>query len=480
MARASVVIVGGGISGLSAAWALTGGADGPTASTPRVEIIEAGGRMGGALVTTPFAGRTIDLGADGFLGRRPEAVTLAKELGLQDQLRPISASGAFIWLNGVLDELPTGLVLGVPTSAKSLKGLKGLPRSARFQAWRDEHWPRRLTVGDDATIGEVLRAKLGGVLTYQLVEPMIGGIQAGRVDQLSARSVFPALLDAARQKGSLMKNLKASGPATPGPATQRILGPAFYTLADGVGSLADVLTEQLAARGVFLRTGVAVTALRQTPSSAYPWAVDTADTTTPANVVILATSALVTASLSAEFSPDLAALRSIDSAAAAMITLQLRASEVTLPPTGTGILVPLGSSFGDGDLFMTTAVTLLDRKWPHLHRDDDVLVRVHVGRIDDRRAAVLSDEQLTKRVTEELRTLLGHLGEPLAARVQRWPTGLPQYYVGHDDVVRKAKQAAQRLELDLCGNAYDGVGIPASIGSGRDAGERVLALLGEG
>jgi len=109
-----------------------------------------------------------------------------------------------------------------------------------------------------------------------------------------------------------------------------------------------------------------------------------------------------------------------------------------------------------------------------------VLVRVHVGRIDDRRAAVLSDEQLTKRVTEELRTLLGHLGEPLAARVQRWPTGLPQYYVGHDDVVRKAKQAAQRLELDLCGNAYDGVGIPASIGSGRDAGERVLALLGEG
>jgi oxygen-dependent protoporphyrinogen oxidase len=162
VSRPSVVVVGGGISALAAAWELTGGVDGPNDTTPRVEVIEASGRWGGSLATTTFAGRTIDLGADGFLARRPEAVTLVDELGLHEELEAVNASGASIYLHGALYELPTGLVLGVPTDLAATLHFAGLTWRARLAARRDAYLPRRLEVGEDATIGEItFEAKLG-------------------------------------------------------------------------------------------------------------------------------------------------------------------------------------------------------------------------------------------------------------------------------------------------------------------------------
>jgi len=476
-AKPSIVIVGGGIAGLCAAFELSGGVEGPGETTPRIELLDAAATLGGSIATTTFAGRTLDLGADGFLGRRREAVALAEDLGLGEQLEPIAASGASIYLNGVIDTLPDGMVLGVPTSSKSLKSLKGLSRGARFQAWRDEHAPRAYVAGDDATIGDILRNKLGGALTYQLIEPMIGGIQAGRVDELSAKSVFPALLTAAQRKGSLLKHLRASGEAMPGPsARSSTVGATFYSLTGGVGSLVTTLSNLLEERGVVLRPSSRVTALRRTPAEIYPWEVDTATTSTPAHTIVLATPASVTATLAGPHHDALGALRSIRNVATAMITLQFRRSALRLPAHGTGLLVPLGSTFGD-DIFMTTAVTFLDRKWPHLRQPDDVLLRVHVGRSDDRRFSGFSDEALVARVLDELATLFGPLDAPLDTLVQRWHEGLPQYLLGHSEIVSRASAAAAPLGLLLAGNAYDGVGIPATIGSGRSAGRAALLQL---
>jgi oxygen-dependent protoporphyrinogen oxidase len=470
--RASIVIVGGGIAGLSAAWELTGAKDGPGDDSPRVELIEANSRVGGALRTTQFAGRTIDLGADGFLARRPEAVALVGELGRSNELEAIDASGASLWLRGSLNELPTGLMLGIPTSSGQLANVKGLSLRARLDAARDQRLPVHMNVGNDATIGDIVRTKLGRELAYQFIEPMVGGIQAGRIDQLSAKSVFPALLSAAQQGGSLMKALRLTAASAP-----ETSGPIFNSLVDGVGSLPLELAEQLRARGVVLRTGVAVTALRRTPSGNYPWEVDTAATTTPADVVVLATPAPTVARLLGSLDPALERLSSITSAGAAIITFSAPRANVTLSAAGTGVLVPLGTPWsGDGSM-MVTALTFLDRKWSHLRHEDDVLLRAHVGRIDDERWTQMSDEELTERVASEMRVLLPRFEGTYASLVQRWPAGLPQYYLGHDTLVKNAKAGAAALRVTLCGNAYDGVGIPASIGSGRRAGREALDMV---
>jgi oxygen-dependent protoporphyrinogen oxidase len=472
--RPSVVVVGGGIAGLAAAWELTGAQEGPSESTPRIELIEESEHLGGALTTLEFCDRVIDLGPDGFLARRPEALALAKELGLEDQLEAIGAAGASIWLKGALEDLPAGLVLGVPTDAKSLRAMKGLSWSSRWSAWRDQHAPKKLKVTGDVSIGLILRTKLGGELTYQLIEPMVGGIQAGRVDELSAAAVFPALYEAAQRGGSLMKALRGAGHT--GPAAERVLGPLFMTLRGGVGSLADELTRQLGERGVVVRTGTAVSALRPTPSGTYPWEVDTSDTTTGASAVILATPAPVAGRLTSALDEVLTHLVSVSSAGAAVITFVFDAADTTLPATGTGVLVPLATEWHD-DIMMITAITFLDRKWAHLRREGQILLRAHVGRIDDRRSEVLSDDALAERVRSELTTILGRVGAPIDVCVQRWPQGLPQYYVGHQDLVARARHALSPYSIRLAGSAYDGVGVPASIGSGRHAAREILTLL---
>ncbi len=478
MPGSSVVIVGAGIAGLSAAWELTGAAAGPDESTPRVEIIESSSRVGGALVTSTFDQHTIDLGADGFLARRPEAVALVRELGLDNQLEAIATSGASIFLAGALRELPSGLVLGVPTSAASLSSLKGIPWAAKWALRRDQFAPRRLQLGDDETIGVIVRRKLGDDIASLFVEPMIGGIQAGRIDELSATSVFPALVDAARKGGSLMKAMRSVGPVNPGPSAQRVAsGPAFYTLLEGVGSIPRTLARRLQERGVVIRTGVPVSALRRTPASTYPWEVDTETTTTPANALIMAAPAANAARLLGRFSPALDALSSITCASAAMVTFAFARDAIALPESGTGVLVPLATPWsGEGSL-MITAITFLDRKWQHLASDTNTLLRAHVGRIDDERASAMNDDELRARVEDELRFILGRCAAPLEARVQRWPSSLPQYRLGHESLVRDAKDAANTIRVALCGMTYDGVGVPASIGSGRRAANEVRSIL---
>ncbi|MFY9782020.1 MAG: FAD-dependent oxidoreductase, partial [Acidimicrobiales bacterium] len=254
-------------------------------------------------------------------------------------------------------------------------------------------------------------------------------------------------------------------------------GPAFYSLVNGVGSLPAELARQLAERGVVLRTRVTVTALRRTPAGGYPWEVDTLHTTTPANAIILATPAPVAGALLGAHDRAIDELRQIVSASAAILTFALAREEITLPNAGTGVLVPLSTAWqGEGSM-MVTAITFLDRKWPGLAREGDVVLRAHVGRSDDTRWMELSDEELLRRVGEELAVLLPRFGSPFASLVQRWPDGLPQYHVAHELRVQRARAASARLSVSLAGNAYDGVGVPASIGSGRRAGHEVLEAI---
>lgn len=462
MTRRSVVVVGGGVAGLAAAWE----ASGANGSTVAVTVLEANDHVGGALQTGELNGELVDLGADGFLSNRPEAIDFIREVGMGDSLLPIAASGASIYLRRGLEPVPAGLVLGVPTYYRQVRQLRGLSRAARRGALRDRVVPRRITMGDDVTIGAILRGKFGDALVDELIEPMIGGIQAGRVDDLSAAAVFPALLAAAQRGGSLMKAIRPQPAPTP-----VVPSPLFSSLVGGVGSLPPFIAERLRERGVRIATDSKVTRLRPTPQDEYPWAVETDTTVTPADVVILACPPHIAGALARQHVDAAKRLVDMQSASTSMITFAVASRDVTLPAHGTGVLVPLGTPFSEGtDSLLTTAVTFLNRKWPSRTTSDVELVRVHVGRSDDDRGTRLSNDELTRRVRAELRQLFGAWPNNGPSRVQRWPSALPQYRLDHERLVDDVRAAGDRHNLLFAGMAYDGVGIPASIASGRRAG----------
>ena len=467
-----VVVVGGGIAGLSAAYELTGGAGGPTPATPSVTLVEAAD-LGGKLRSATVGGRTVDVGPDGFLARRPEAVALVGELGAASALAPVGATGAWVLARGRLRRLPAGLALGVPTRLRASEaiGMLGVRGALRASVDLFAPQPARRSPLPDRAIGPLVADKLGRRVVDVLVDPLVGGIHAGRVRDLSAAAVFPPLLDAGQGRGSLMRALK---PTSAGGAD----GPAFVTLLDGVGSLPGMVAAVLDARGVVCTTGHCVLAVRRGAAGAQRWIVESAAGSLGADAVVLATPAAATAALLAPHDGDAAAmLRAIDAASVVVVTLRYRTEEVTLPEEGTGVLIPAGTNGPDG-AYLATAATFLDRKWPHLARDGETLLRVSAGRIDDARPDELDDAAIAARAHDELAALLGASGSPLEVLVTRWPHAFPQYRVNHLVRVEGIEAAAASLGgLAVAGAAYRGVGIPACIASGRAAARAVRSWL---
>jgi protoporphyrinogen/coproporphyrinogen III oxidase len=474
-----LVVVGGGISGLAAAWELTGGGEGvPTGSAaagaagaPEVIVLEASERLGGALRSEPFGGRTVDMGPDGFLGRRPEAVELCQEVGLGETLAPIGARGASVWARGRLRPLPERLALGIPTrfwpTARSgtlgLRGQLGLMRDALL--------PRPDVRGPmgDRSIGPLVARKLGQSVVDVLVDPVIGGIHAGSVDNMSAAAVFPPLLDAAQRRGGLMRALRAEVP-TPDPEGT----PLFWSPVGGMAALVHALRAALRARNVDLRLGTAADALERGGEG---WTVRVGTESLVCDGVVLSTPAPVTAALLRPHDDEAAGLLdAIDYASVVLVTFVASADDVPVR-TGTGFLVPRAARPPKGrDPWSLTACTYLDQKWPHLAREDDVLLRASLGRANDPRPSEWSDAEVIERAWEELGALMGgSLGVPKDAVVVRHPSSFPQYRVHHLLRTAAVEAAAARLGgLAVAGAAYRGVGIPACIGSGRAAARALL------
>ena len=466
----SVVVIGGGVAGLSAAFELAG----DQARRPDVAVLDAG-EPGGALRRERVGGRLVDVGPDGFLARRPEATALVGELGAADELGELAAQGAWVYARGRLRPLPAGLALGVPTRLRAREALRllGLRGTARAAVDLVAPRPPSRSALPDRAVGPLVADKLGRRVVDVLVDPLVGGIHAGRVRDLSAAAVFPPLLDAAQRRGSLMRALRA---ATPSP--DRPVGPAFLSLREGMGALTGLLLGALGARGGTVVARGAATAVHRAAPGATRWVVETDAGAHRADAVVLATPPAVTARLLEPLDESAAALvGGIDAASVAVVTLRYRPDALTLPEGGTGILVP-ASADGPAGPFHVTAVTFLDRKWPHLGREDEVLLRASAGRVDDRRALELDDAELVARVHEELGRLVAAEDEPLEAHVTRWEDAFPQYRVNHLVRVEGIEAAVATLGgLAVAGAAYRGVGVPACIGSGRGAAREVRAWL---
>ena len=512
--RQTVAVVGGGIAGLCAAWQLTGGAAGADASSPVVVVLEGSGRLGGKLDTARVGDRTVDVGPDGFLGRRPEATALCLELGLGDHLEPIGASGAAVWARGRRRPLPDGIVLGVPTRFLPVARSGILGPVATLRLLRDLVAPRpdvRGPLGDRA-IGPLIANKLGRQVVQRLVDPLLGGIYAGSTADASAAAVFPLLLSASQRRASFMRAMRrASGgrAASPGASAPGGQGeaegggvrdegggvrdegeaPAFWALRGGLSTLTDRLRTLLADRGVEVRSGTAVSSLERDAADPSGWVLGTPEGPVRADAVVLAVPAGPAADLLAAHDTDAATLlRAIEYSSVAVVTVVFPDDAFGEELLGTGLLVPQGTPLPPGaaerlgadraETCIVTACTYLWAKWPHLVRPGERVMRASVGRFGDDRFESLSDDELVARVVAELSAMLGLSGGPSSALVTRWRSALPQYRVHHLLRVAGVEAAVKRLgRLAVAGAAYHGVGIPACVASGRAAARQILADL---
>jgi oxygen-dependent protoporphyrinogen oxidase len=447
-----LVVVGAGITGLAAAfeWRRAHPDD-------EVLVLEAGSRIGGKLDRIDLAGRWYDTGPEAVLARVPEAVELIEALGLAEQLVPAQTTQASVVLPEGRFPLPAGTLQGVPTGASGLDGVLTPAGIARVRA-EAELPPLRL--GGDVSVGGLLRDRLGDEVVDRLVEPLLGGVYAGRPDDLSLAATMPAL---AAQLPAAPSVLAAAIAARDAGARSRgdVDGPVFVTVRDGIGSLPDAL---VAASRADVRLRTRVTALRRS-AGGFELDVEGGGTLT-ADAVVLATPAGPTARLLADVAPDAAEpLRGIPYASMAVVAMAFPEQPVS---AGSGLLVPPVTGR------LVKGVTVSSSKWPHL--SGGVLrVRSSVGRFGDDAALQRDDADLTAAVVSDVSELLGlERPEPVQTHLVRWVDGLPQYLVGHPQRVAAIRSAVEAVPgLAVAGAAYGGVGVPACI---RDARRAVAAL----
>lgn len=439
-----VAVVGGGITGLAAAYEL-----GRLAPEVEVVVHEAADRPGGKVRTTAFAGRPVDEGADAFLARVPWAVELCRELGLAADLVTPAQRSAYVFCDGALRRLPPGLVLGVPTDLEAVaaSGIVPGPVTARPA-------PAPLAPGADITIGALVRQQLGDDVLERLVDPLLGGINAGDCDRLSARAAAPRLADAAERSADLVGALRSQRPSDPGT-------PLFYAPRGGMGALVDALLAALAAHGARVCTGSPVIDLG---------ALD-------ADAVVVAIPAYRAAPLVARAGAGAAGdrLASMPYASVALVTLAYPADAVDRALDASGFLVPRTEGL------LVTAVSWATSKWPHLRPDDGrVIVRASAGRLGDERIASLDDRALVDAVHTVLTSTMAVTTHPDEVRVSRWERSFPQYQRGHLDLVDEIESdVSERLpRVVLAGAAFRGLGVPACIRHGRRGARTAVRALG--
>jgi oxygen-dependent protoporphyrinogen oxidase len=446
-----LVVVGAGITGLTAAWEWR-----RTHPDDEVVVLEAGERIGGKLDRIDLAGRWFDTGPEAVLARVPEAVELIEALGLADQIVPARTTQASIVLPEGRFPLPPGTLQGVPTTADGLDGVLTPAGVARVRA---EAAMPPLQLDGDVSVGGLLRQRLGDEVVDRLVEPLLGGVYAGRPDDLSLAATMPAL---AAQLPGATTLLGAAVAARDAGARSRgdVDGPVFVTVRDGIGSLPAALVRGARA-DVRLRTGV--TALRRTPGG-FELELAGGEMLT-ADAVVLATPAGPTAALLAEVAPDAVdPLQGIPYASMAVVAMAFPEQDVA---AGSGLLVPPVTGR------LVKGVTVSSSKWPHL--GGALRVRSSVGRFGDAGALLRDDAHLTAAVVADVAELLDlQRPEPVQTALVRWVDGLPQYLVGHPQRVAAIRSAVDVVPgLAVAGAAYGGVGVPACI---RDARRAVAAL----
>jgi len=469
-----ILVVGGGIAGLSAAWHVR-------AQDPRAEVtlVEKDTRLGGKIRTEEAGGFFLEAGPDSFLSRKPAVVRLAGELGIADRLvaRTPRAGGSFIAHGHALFPFPEGFSGMVPSNLDSLAAHPLLSEQGKRRALQEPSIPPGPEREDESIAGFMTR-RFGEEVFRLLIEPLVSGIYSGDAAQLSLEATFPGLRELERRQGSLIPAASGSGRPGDTPPSEK---PGSRPLEAGASRLAFVsfprgteeLVHALAARLDSSRVVLGVGADSAGPSGA-GFRVRLGDgSVREADALIVAAPAPDAARLLRDLDPELSRLLGeIGFASSAVVHLAYRQSDISHPLDGYGYLIPRGEA---GPLI---ACTWTSRKWEGRAPAGTVLLRLYAGGRAE--TAGVSDAELAAMARGELAATMGIFAEPMLTRLHRWDKAMPRYSLGHPSRVAAIdERVARHPGLFLAGASYRGVGIPDCIESGRAAAQAALARLAQ-
>ncbi|MFS0722936.1 protoporphyrinogen oxidase [Paenibacillus sp. 1P07SE] len=485
-----IVIVGGGISGLSSAFYVLRQAE-EQGRKVRITLVEANDHVGGLIQTLRRDDFVIEQGPDSFLARKLPAIELTRELGLEGELTDQNARQSFIVREGRLLPMPRGLVLGIPTDLEAFMATELVSEEGKQLALKDLELPARpaATAGDDdESIGGFLERRVGTEVMERLAEPLLAGIYAAELRQLSLQATFPQFRQVELAHGSLIRGMQSSRQTAPvhedkpSPAVQTSV---FLSYKRGLSTLIEGLDAAL--QSIDRRLGTAAAAIRDRRAEAEDgggmrdddrlgsprYAIDLSDgQSVDADAVILTVPAYHSADLLAPLAPvpELEEMRYVS---VANIVLGFDAASFGRELDGSGFVVPRSEGYS------ITACTWTSAKWSHTAPEDKVLIRCYVGHAGEETIVEESDEEITARVRADLLALMGIEVEPEFVEITRLRRSMPQYPVGHiSRIARLRERLAERLPgIWVTGMAFDGVGIPDCIRQGKEAAAAVLAEL---
>ena len=465
-----LVVIGGGIAGLSAAYYAS------KVPELRVTLLESASRWGGKITTDLVILQEgqfiIEGGPDTFLATKPWGLALCKELGLADRLHGTNPDkkNTYVLNRNRLIPLPDGLAMMIPTNIGAILQSQLVSWFGKARMGLDFLLPAKRVNGDES-LGTFVSRRLGREAYESLIEPLMSGIYAGDGDQLSLNSTFPYLRDLELRYGSLArgalamrKQMSANGQKVQGSRS------AFLTPATGLTEIVEKLIEHLTSHGADLRLNARALQITDYESR---YRVELADAEAlDVNAIILATPAFISGQLLSALDPSLATdLQSISYASTATVSLAYRQSDVPRELDGYGYVIPRREGR------KALACTWTSTKFPHRAPDGYALIRVFVGRAGQ--DFPWNEEELLALAREELRLTLDITADPLLSRVFKWEKAMPQYNLGHPEILKRIATALERYPgLALAGNAYQGIGIPDCIHSGQLAVERILEHKG--
>jgi protoporphyrinogen/coproporphyrinogen III oxidase len=458
-----IAIVGGGISGLAAAFALEERRrDGESLE---YAVYESGPRFGGVLATEQVDGCLVEAGPDSFLTEKPWAADLCRRLGIEDQL--IGSNDrhrkTYILVKGKLTPLPDGLMFMVPTRLAPAFLSTLFSPATKFRMIREWRFAPRGSRSDES-VAALVERHYGAEMVERLVDPLLSGVYGGEAAQLSVRAVLPRFLEMESKYGSLGRGMLAArknkNSAQPAP-------PIFTSLKGGMQQLVEALVEGLP-DGI-LRANSPVQAVQKQGRG---WVVSAGYASDEFDSVIVATSATAAVPLFEITCAALASeLKAIPYSSSMTVALGFDQDVRTALPPGFGFLVP----HSEGKRLL--AATFVHNKFPHRAPEDRALIRCFLGGTRDEQVLQIADDEILNIVREELRQILGLNAEPLFTRIYRWKGAMAQYVVGHLERLQRIDDLLKQWPgLVLAGNAYRGIGVPDCVRSGEAAAQHVLAL----